>query len=229
MAGDECRVVFKAPAAVGEIGDNMTFPSNEAETIGLFRLMQNHVGWRIVHEQVKFPDLIIENGNGTQLLAEAEYLARNFKEHGHDPQGCHLILCWHNNWPDAPLPVWALEDVVAPMTRNTNKLRKRIKFWAHENTELTKRIEILEARVNFLQILGFYQQVVGEHILPYNTARFYTNTELDLERVTRFFSILFRLPQARAIASWLQSAEIPSRYRTRRIFEEIESMEVKCD
>lgn len=86
------------------------FPSNEKETIALFKLMQDYVGWHIVHEQTKFPDLIIKNGNGAQLLAEAEYLARNFKVHGHDPQGCDLILCWHNNWPNAPLPVWALED-----------------------------------------------------------------------------------------------------------------------
>lgn len=85
-------------------------PTNEAETIKLFESVQNRLGWRIVELQQAFPDAVIENGEGTRLIAEFEYKAANFRIHGHDPSGCHIIICWHNNWPASPLPIWALKD-----------------------------------------------------------------------------------------------------------------------
>jgi len=87
-------------------------PTNEAETIELYKLVQEQLGWRIVHLQTPFPDAIIENASGQQLVAEFEYTAKNFKAHGHDPAGCDLVICWTNGWADAPVPVWALEDCV---------------------------------------------------------------------------------------------------------------------
>ena len=86
-----------------------TFPSNEAETVELFRLGQTRLGWHFAHLQIAFPDAVIENEQGQQLVAEFEYQAKNFHKHGHPVDGADLIICWHDNWPDAPLPVWALE------------------------------------------------------------------------------------------------------------------------
>jgi len=86
-----------------------TFPSNEAETVELFRLGQTRLGWHFAHLQIAFPDAVIENEQGQQLVAEFEYRAKNFHKHGHPVDGADLIICWHDNWPDAPLPVWALE------------------------------------------------------------------------------------------------------------------------
>lgn len=88
----------------------MPFPDNEAETIELFKLGIPRLGWRLAHLQTPFPDAVIENAQGQQLIAEFEYKAKNFREHKHDPKGCNLIVCWHNDWPDSPLPIWALED-----------------------------------------------------------------------------------------------------------------------
>jgi len=91
--------------------NNNSFPSNEAETIELFRLGQTRLGWSFAHLQIAFPDAVIENERGQQLVAEFEYEAKNFHKHGHPVDGtADLIICWHNNWPDAPLPVWALEE-----------------------------------------------------------------------------------------------------------------------
>lgn len=88
-------------------------PKNEAETIALFKLAEPVLGWHIVHLQTAFPDAIIESADGQRLVAEFEYLAANFKAHGHDPSGCNLVICWRDNWPGASLPVWALESCPA--------------------------------------------------------------------------------------------------------------------
>lgn len=99
------------------------FPSNEAETIVLYKLVQKHLGWRIVHLQTAFPDAVIENHNGIRLTIEFEYLARGFKRHGHDfGSGCDLVICWRNDWPGAPLPVWALEDCAKEEARIVEEL-----------------------------------------------------------------------------------------------------------
>jgi len=92
----------------------MIQPTNEAETIRLFTLAGDLLGWRIVHLQERFPDAIIENSRGQRLTAEFEYCARNFQQHGHNPRGCDLVICWCNLWPDATVPVWALEDMILP-------------------------------------------------------------------------------------------------------------------
>ena len=87
------------------------YPTNEAELIDLFRLAQDRLAWRIVDYTTRlYPDAIIENSHGQQLTVEFEHCAKNFQAHGHDPAGCDLIICWANNWPDAPLPVWALQE-----------------------------------------------------------------------------------------------------------------------
>jgi len=37
----------------------------------------------------------------------------------HDVDGCDLIVCWSHNWPDCPLEVLALENVVEGALRKT--------------------------------------------------------------------------------------------------------------
>lgn len=88
------------------------YPTNEQETIDLFKLACDWHGWTIVDLQRACPDAVIENGAGVRLSAEFEHLARSFRAHGHDPASCDLIVCWVNNWPGAPLPVWALADTL---------------------------------------------------------------------------------------------------------------------
>lgn len=91
----------------------MLEPRNEAETIVLYKLVQEQLGWRIVHLQTAFPDAIIENARGQRLVVEFECQAKNFKWHGHDPADCDLIVCWTNDWADTPIPVWALNDILS--------------------------------------------------------------------------------------------------------------------
>jgi len=98
------------------------FPSNESETIELFKLCTPHLGWSIISLQTAFPDAVIGNGNGGQLVVEFEYRAKNFKAHKHDPGGCDLIICYENDWPKAPIPVWEIRDQTAQYVKKINSL-----------------------------------------------------------------------------------------------------------
>lgn len=132
-------------------------PTNEAETIALFETMQERLNWRIIHLQRAFPDAVIENGDGVHLVAEFEHKAKNFEYHGHDPNGCDLVIAWENNWPDAPLPIWALADgtpEIDPLWLTWERMRvdallaKRDKYIA----TLKYEVDDLKSKVNDLEI-----------------------------------------------------------------------------
>lgn len=111
------------------------FPTNEAETIKLYRLAQARLGWSIVHLQTACPDAIIAK-NGYKLRAEFEYKARNFKMHGHDPDDCDIIICWVNDYPDAPVPVWELRKCAMAEASIVSRLLE--KGWTTIMQELQK-------------------------------------------------------------------------------------------
>jgi hypothetical protein len=48
---------------------------------------------------------------------EFEFCSSNFREHGHDPAGCDLIVCWEHDWPDCPLEVIELRSIIATLKR----------------------------------------------------------------------------------------------------------------
>jgi len=54
--------------------------------------------------------LVVPRGSIYQIEFEKE--SRNFLKHGHDPNGCDLIVCWEHNWPECPVEVLALRDVI---------------------------------------------------------------------------------------------------------------------
>lgn len=43
---------------------------------------------------------------------EFEYQSRNFRDHGHDPKKCDLIVCWEDNWQDCPIEVLELCSIL---------------------------------------------------------------------------------------------------------------------
>jgi len=90
------------------------FPSNEAETIALYKLCQHRLGWKIVHLQTAFPDAIIENEQGKRLIVEFEFKSRNFQSHKHNPADCDIIIAYKNDWENPPVPVWELRKDTKP-------------------------------------------------------------------------------------------------------------------
>ena len=80
-------------------------PANELAVVFLFA----HVArkWRLRVDAVRssFPDCVAYQkiqGKEKRVRIEFEFNSRNFKTHGHDASQCDWIVCWEDDWPDAP-------------------------------------------------------------------------------------------------------------------------------
>ncbi len=99
-------------------------PVNEIGVILLFGAVARKLGFAIEHVAGAFPDCEAKRRVGLdvweRVRIEFEYQSRNFHTHGHDPQGCDLIVCWEHNWPDCPVPVMQLRQEVARLRIKEN-------------------------------------------------------------------------------------------------------------
>ena len=91
----------------------MTFvPRNEAGVVASFAQLSERLGYSIISIGIRYPDALIFNAKtNSNMRCEFEFLAHNFLEHGHDPENCDLIVCWIDDYPNAPLPVLELSTV----------------------------------------------------------------------------------------------------------------------
>lgn len=109
-----------------QFGDFLNFrglqhaPINEQGVVFLFGMIAHEIGFRVEAVQTGFPDCEakrhVGHGRWQRIRIEFEFLARSFRDHGHDPNGCDLIICWENNWPEAPVEVLALSGVIGTLT-----------------------------------------------------------------------------------------------------------------
>jgi hypothetical protein len=110
------RPIYGLPLLQGPL----TFaPTNEAGVLAAFACHARELGFTILRLQAAFPDCeaLREVGpnKGQRVLIELEYESRNFLDHQHPVNGCDLIVCWINNWPDCPLEVIELSSVLAKL------------------------------------------------------------------------------------------------------------------
>ncbi|HUG91121.1 MAG TPA: hypothetical protein VML55_09820 [Planctomycetaceae bacterium] len=94
-------------------------PINEQGVVLLFGILVPELGFLVESVQNGFPDCeakqpLDEHGRAWRhVRIEFEYKSRNFRDHGHDPAACDLLVCWLHDWPDCPLEVLELQAVVA--------------------------------------------------------------------------------------------------------------------
>ncbi|HEY2495969.1 MAG TPA: hypothetical protein VGK24_02770 [Candidatus Angelobacter sp.] len=88
-------------------------PVNEMGVMMLFGMVAVQLGFVIELVQAAFPDCLakieVEPGRWQYLKIEFEYESRAFQEHGHDPKGCDMIVCWRHNWKGCPPHLQVLE------------------------------------------------------------------------------------------------------------------------
>jgi Homing endonuclease associated repeat len=88
-------------------------PVNEMGVMVLFSMMAHQLGFVIESVQSAFPDceakIEVEPGRWQHFRIEFEYESRGFKQHGHDPSQCDLIVCWRHNWKNCPPNIQVLE------------------------------------------------------------------------------------------------------------------------
>ena len=80
-------------------------PQSELGVVFLFSRLAKKYGLRVDTVQGGFPDCVAyqkTQGKENKIRIEFEFKAKNLKIHRHDQKGCDWIVCWENNWPDAP-------------------------------------------------------------------------------------------------------------------------------
>jgi len=97
-------------------------PVNEDGVVFLFGMVARELGYLVEAVQAGFPDCEakrqVEAGKWQRVRIEFEYESRNFRDHGHPPEGCDVIVCWRHNWPESPpeLEVVELRSVIATLS-----------------------------------------------------------------------------------------------------------------
>lgn len=81
-------------------------PVNEEGVVFLFGMVARELGYLVEAMQAGYPDCEakrqVDAGKWQRVRIEFEYESRNFRDHGHSPGGCDLIVCWRHNWQECP-------------------------------------------------------------------------------------------------------------------------------
>jgi hypothetical protein len=97
-------------------------PVNEDGVIFLFGMVARELGFLVESVQGGYPDCEakrhIAPGQWQRVRIEFEFESRNFRDHGHPPAGCDIIVCWQHNWLECPsnLEVVELQSVIRQLS-----------------------------------------------------------------------------------------------------------------
>lgn len=119
------------PAGLSNLyGDFINFrglqhaPVNEQGVVFLFGMICRELGYVVEIVKPGFPDCEAKRrvrgkaGMWQRVRIEFEYLSRNFRQHGHDPDQCDIIVCWEDNWTECPIEVLALRSSLRTLLSN---------------------------------------------------------------------------------------------------------------
>jgi hypothetical protein len=88
-------------------------PVNEDGVVFLFGMVARELGYLVEAVQAGFPDCEAKRqvgpGKWQRVRIEFEFESRNFRDHGHPPEGADLIVCWRHNWIDCPTHLEVVE------------------------------------------------------------------------------------------------------------------------
>lgn len=93
-------------------------PINEQGVVFLFGMLAYELGFIVEAVHAAFPDCEAKRlvdgkrDRWQRVRIEFEYQSRSFRDHGHDPTGCDVIVCWEHNWPECPVEVVELRTVI---------------------------------------------------------------------------------------------------------------------
>lgn len=93
-------------------------PVNEEGVVFLFGMVARELGYLVEVLQAGYPDCEakrqVQPGKWQRVRIEFEYESRNFRDHGHSPDGCDIIVCWRHNWQECPsnLEVVELRSII---------------------------------------------------------------------------------------------------------------------
>ncbi|MDA8169450.1 MAG: hypothetical protein M0Z59_07110 [Nitrospiraceae bacterium] len=97
-------------------------PVNEQGVVFLFGMVARELGYHVEAVQTGYPDCEakrqVDADKWQRVRIEFEFESRNFRDHGHHPDGCDIIVCWRHNWPECPsnLEVVELATVIQTLS-----------------------------------------------------------------------------------------------------------------
>jgi hypothetical protein len=105
---------YSAPIQCGAL---VFAPTNEFGVLFLFGAIADKLGFLVLRVQAEFPDIealrMVGKDKLQRVRIELEQESKNFLRHGHDPNGCDLLVCWEHNWPECPIEVIELKKAVS--------------------------------------------------------------------------------------------------------------------
>ena len=99
-------------------------PVNEQGVVFLFGMVAKEMGYMVEAVQTGYPDCEAKRqvgpSNWQRVRIEFEFESRNFRDHGHPPDGCDVIVCWRHNWAECPehLEVVELSSVIQMLSKS---------------------------------------------------------------------------------------------------------------
>jgi len=85
----------------------------------LFGMISHELGYLIESVRTDFPDCegkrcFDKQGNRWEhVRIELEYKSSNSKDHGHNEDGCDIIVCWIHDWDQCPVEVLELRSIIS--------------------------------------------------------------------------------------------------------------------
>ncbi len=98
-------------------------PVNEQGVVFLFGMVAKELGYLVEAVQGAYPDCEAKRqigpNNWQRVRIEFEFESRNFRDHGHQCEGCDVIVCWRHNWTDSParLEIVELSSVIQGLSK----------------------------------------------------------------------------------------------------------------
>jgi len=91
-------------------------PINEQGVVFLFGMVCSELGFVVEAVRTAYPDCeakrLVKKGKWERAMIEFEFKSSNFKDHGHNPELCDVIVCWEHDWPECPLEVIELKSAI---------------------------------------------------------------------------------------------------------------------
>lgn len=103
-----------------EVGRKIDYPGltyapiNEQGVVLLFGTMSDELGFSVESVRQAFPDAVAidyraDPDRGVRKYIEFEFESLGFSKQKHDPEKCHIIVCWEHNWKDCPKDLEVIE------------------------------------------------------------------------------------------------------------------------
>lgn len=97
-------------------------PINEQGVVFLFGMVCFELGLVVEAVRTGYPDCEAKRrvnrkrDEWERVRIEFEYYSSHFREHGHDLNGCDVIVCWQHDWLECPLEVIELKSAIQSLS-----------------------------------------------------------------------------------------------------------------